>query len=163
MKVEKLTLNMFTDGEDVYALEDFVCVKTSYGKYTQCQKGVIREMDDKSFVIGVDESKTNLVRFWYDSIDALQLIRRGEEYSKFNVSTEYAAFGKNKETGIYEKLPLLHPQENRILMENRVREAIRMEWIPARLDASDIQIKRRFSITYVSPWTDDGLLSPKKD
>ena len=59
MKLEKLTLNMFTDGEDVYALEDFVCVKTSYGKYTQCQKGVIREMDDKSFVIGVNESRTN--------------------------------------------------------------------------------------------------------
>lgn len=163
MKLEKLTLNMFTDGEDVYALEDFVCVKTSYGKYTQCQKGVIREMDDKSFVIGVDESKTNLVRFWYNSIDALQLIRRGEEYNKFSVSTEYAAFGKNKETETYEKLPLLHPQENRMLMENRVKEAIRMGWIPARLDASEIQIRKRFAITYVSPWTDDGLLSEKSD
>ena len=48
-------------------------------------------------------------------------------------------------------------------MENRVKEAIRMEWIPARLDASDIQIRRRFTINYVSPWTDGGLLSPKKD
>lgn len=158
MVVRKLSMNMFTDGEDIYVLGDYICVLTSDGSYGTHCKGAILEMDEGSFIVGVNGSRTNCMRIWYKEVQNIQLVRRGEEYSNYHIAAQYAAFAKNTATGQYIQLPL-RPQENQMLIENRTKEAIDKGLIPRGFNTQDIRIRKRFEISYIFPWEDAGELT----